>query len=78
MENINKEGITDEERQALAAKLDADLDAFINSLEKKKYTDGWKPEEFEKVKIDFCESHVENFKVNTESHFRRLKGIRSS
>ncbi|KAK3921416.1 DNA polymerase interacting tetratricopeptide repeat-containing, protein of 47 kDa [Frankliniella fusca] len=33
--------MTDEERAELAAKLDADLDAFINGLEKKSYTEGW-------------------------------------
>ena len=48
MESQNKK-LTDEKRLQLAAKLDSDLDDFINSLEKKRYTDGWKPEEFEKV-----------------------------
>ncbi|XP_054741289.1 DNA polymerase interacting tetratricopeptide repeat-containing, protein of 47 kDa isoform X1 [Anastrepha obliqua] len=32
---------TDEERLALAAKLDEELDAFIDSLEKKRYEEGW-------------------------------------
>lgn len=41
--------MTEEERLALAAKLDADLDVFINSLEKKRYTEGWDPATFEKV-----------------------------
>lgn len=49
MEEINNRNMTEEERQALAAKLDADLDNFINSLEKKRYTDGWTPETWEKV-----------------------------
>lgn len=47
-ENKNK-NLTEEERLALAAKLDADLDVFINSLEKKRYTEGWDPATFEKV-----------------------------
>lgn len=40
---IPKKGhkMTDEERAELAAKLDADLDAFIGGLEKKTYTEGW-------------------------------------
>lgn len=49
MEEINNKNMTDEERMALAAKLDADLDNFIAGLEKKRYTDGWTPETFEKV-----------------------------
>lgn len=49
MEQINNKNMTDEERLALAAKLDADLDTFIDSLEKKRYTDGWTPETWEKV-----------------------------
>ncbi|XP_067627295.1 DNA polymerase interacting tetratricopeptide repeat-containing, protein of 47 kDa [Eurosta solidaginis] len=32
---------TDEERLALATKLDEELDAFIDSLEKKRYEEGW-------------------------------------
>uniref|UniRef100_A0A0K8W5J3 Tetratricopeptide repeat protein 4 n=1 Tax=Bactrocera latifrons TaxID=174628 RepID=A0A0K8W5J3_BACLA len=32
---------TDEERLALAAKLDEELDAFIDGLEKKRYEEGW-------------------------------------
>jgi hypothetical protein len=48
---INNKNLTDEERLALAAKLDADLDAFINSLEKTRYKDGWdlSNNEWEKV-----------------------------
>ena len=51
MENINdeKKVYTEAERLELAAKLDADLDVFIDSLEKKRYTDGWDPATFEKV-----------------------------
>lgn len=32
---------TDEERLELAAKLDNELDEYINNLEKKSYTEGW-------------------------------------
>lgn len=51
MDQIQNKNITQEERLALAAKLDADLDAFINSLEKKRYTDGWTPDNWEKVRF---------------------------
>uniref|UniRef100_A0A336MPM7 CSON002216 protein n=1 Tax=Culicoides sonorensis TaxID=179676 RepID=A0A336MPM7_CULSO len=40
-DNPKKAKITDEERLELAAKLDRELDEFIESLEKKRYTDGW-------------------------------------
>ena len=52
MENINEEKkvYTEAERLELAAKLDADLDVFIDSLEKKRYTEGWDPATFEKVR----------------------------
>lgn len=39
--NENKKTWTEEERLELAAKLDAELDEYINSLEKKSYTEGW-------------------------------------
>lgn len=42
--------MTDEERLALAAKMDKDLDEFINSLEKKPYTEGWPEDRWEEVK----------------------------
>lgn len=45
-----KAPISDEERLALAAKLDDDLDEFINSLEKKKYTEGWNEETWKEVR----------------------------
>lgn len=57
MEQINSKNISEEERLALAAKLDADLDAFINSLEKSRYTDGWSPDTWEKVNYS-QESHM--------------------
>ncbi|CAD7089394.1 unnamed protein product [Hermetia illucens] len=36
-----KKPMTDAERLELAAKLDRELDEFINSLEKRQYTEGW-------------------------------------
>uniref|UniRef100_A0A182FT99 TPR_REGION domain-containing protein n=2 Tax=Anopheles albimanus TaxID=7167 RepID=A0A182FT99_ANOAL len=42
-----KKGLSDEERLKLAAQLDKDLDAFINSLEKKRYTEGWPEDRWE-------------------------------
>ncbi|XP_017887531.1 uncharacterized protein LOC108629397 [Ceratina calcarata] len=38
---------TDEERLELAAKLDAELDEYINNLEKKQYTEGWPEDRWE-------------------------------
>lgn len=35
--------------EELAAKLDADLDAFIDSLEKKAYTEGWPEDRWQEV-----------------------------
>ncbi|KAJ2941336.1 hypothetical protein O0L34_g3536 [Tuta absoluta] len=43
----SKAPMTDEERLALAKKLDEDLDDFINGLEKKRYTDGWSEDTWE-------------------------------
>lgn len=45
-----KKNMTDEERLALAEKLDKDLDAFIDSLEKKRYNEGWPEDRWEEVK----------------------------
>lgn len=39
--------MTDEERLALCQKLDQELDDFIDSLEKKRYTDGWPEDRWE-------------------------------
>lgn len=36
-----KPAMSDEERLELAAKLDKELDEFIDGLEKKRYTEGW-------------------------------------
>lgn len=42
MENLaTKKNWTDEERLELAAQLDAELDQFIDGLEKKRYEEGW-------------------------------------
>ncbi|XP_029055707.2 DNA polymerase interacting tetratricopeptide repeat-containing, protein of 47 kDa [Osmia bicornis bicornis] len=38
---------TDEERLALASKLDAELDEYISNLEKKSYTEGWPEDRWE-------------------------------
>lgn len=45
-----KPKISDEERLELAAKLDKDLDQFINSLEKRRYTEGWPEDRWEEVR----------------------------
>ncbi|XP_053687650.1 DNA polymerase interacting tetratricopeptide repeat-containing, protein of 47 kDa [Sabethes cyaneus] len=42
-----KKGMSDEERLQLAAKLDNELDQFINSLEKRRYTEGWPEDRWE-------------------------------
>lgn len=46
-----KTPMTDEERAALCQKLDHELDEFINSLESKRYTEGW-PEDRWEVSFD--------------------------
>lgn len=46
----SNKNMTDEERLALAAKLDADLDAFIDSLKKKRYSEGWPADRWEEVR----------------------------
>lgn len=43
--------MTDEERAALAEKLDGELDDFIDSLEKRGYTEGWPEDRWEEVDI---------------------------
>lgn len=47
--SIVKSQMTDEERLALAEKLDKDLDEFISGLEKKRYTEGWPEDRWEEV-----------------------------
>lgn len=46
-----KQNMTDEERIALAEKLDKDLDDFIDSLEKRRYTEGWPEDRWEEVNL---------------------------
>lgn len=46
-ETGKKPVVTDEERLQLAAKLDKELDQFINSLEKRRYTEGWPEDRWE-------------------------------
>lgn len=45
-----KQTMTDEERAALAEKMDKELDDFIDSLEKRGYTEGWPEDRWEEVK----------------------------
>lgn len=44
-----KSNMTDEERAALADKMDRELDDFIDSLEKRGYTEGWPEDRWEEV-----------------------------
>lgn len=53
MENKGKPPMTDEEREALAAKLDKDLDDFIDGLEKRSYTEGWPEDRWQEVCLLF-------------------------
>lgn len=41
--------MTEEERLALAEKMDSELDEFIDSLEKRGYTEGWPEDRWEEV-----------------------------
>lgn len=41
--------MNEKERLELASKLDQDLDDFINSLERKPYTDGWSQNSWKEV-----------------------------
>lgn len=50
MDNTKKNW-TDQERQELAAKLDKELDDFIDKLPKKKYEDGWPEDRWEEVSL---------------------------
>ncbi|XP_055626999.1 DNA polymerase interacting tetratricopeptide repeat-containing, protein of 47 kDa [Toxorhynchites rutilus septentrionalis] len=47
MSSSRKHAMSDQERLELAAKLDKDLDQFIGSLEKKRYTEGWPEDRWE-------------------------------
>lgn len=44
-----KSTMTHEERLKLAAKLDKELDEFIENLPRKKYEDGWPEDRWEEV-----------------------------
>lgn len=46
--------MTDEERIALAEKMDKELDEFIDSLEKRGYTEGWPEDRWEEVNNSNC------------------------
>lgn len=48
-----QKNMTDEERLALAAKLDGELDDFIDSLERRGYTEGWPEDRWEEVSTAF-------------------------
>lgn len=51
-----KSNMTDEERAALADKMDKELDDFIDSLEKRGYTEGWPEDRWEEVNLKCTES----------------------
>lgn len=53
-----KEKMTDEERLALAEKLDRELDGFIAGLEKKRYADGWPEDRWQEVKLYLIQNLV--------------------
>lgn len=52
-ELVPRKNMTDEERLELAARLDADLEGFIDGLEKKRYEDGWPEDRWEEVIVFF-------------------------
>lgn len=60
--NENKKTWTEKERLELAAKLDAELDEYINSLEKKSYTEGWPEDKWQEE----MEKHPFFMKKNPE------------
>lgn len=47
--HASKKSMTHEERLQLAAKLDKELDEFIEKLPRKKYQDGWPEDRWEEV-----------------------------
>lgn len=47
--HASKKAMTQEERLQLAAKLDKELDEFIEKLPRKKYQDGWPEDRWEEV-----------------------------
>lgn len=46
--------MTDEERAELCARMDQELEDFIDGLEKKRYTDGWPEDRWEEVGPTRC------------------------
>lgn len=50
-----KKQMTDQERLELAAKLDRELDDFIDGLEKRRYTEGWPEDRWEEVLFVFSQ-----------------------
>lgn len=57
--------MTDEERAALAEKMDKELDEFIDSLEKRQYTEGWPEDRWEEV------NHQILSQISSNKHFSR-------
>lgn len=53
--------MTEAERLELAAKLDKDLDDFIDSLEKKPYEDGWPEDRWKEVITQFVSNLLKEF-----------------
>lgn len=51
-----KTAMSDEERIALCQKLDEQLDDFINSMERKQYTDGWTEDNWEVISLHVFQS----------------------
>lgn len=49
-----KKPMTHEERLELAAKLDKELDEFIEKLPRRGYQDGWPEDRWEEVNIIIC------------------------
>lgn len=64
-EEVAKREWTEQERLELAAKLDADLDAFIDSLEKKRYEEGWPEDRWQEV----CSIQYKVTLLNADSDF---------
>lgn len=61
-----KKQMTDEERLALAAKLDSELDDFIDGLERRGYTEGWPEDRWEEVRSIIC------FRIGFIHYFHRF------
>lgn len=68
-----KTPMTDEERVALSQKLDQDLDDFINSMERKKYTDGWSEDTWEVKFISYYLYEQISYYCKISLHFYHKK-----